>query len=424
MTVKPARAPTASGTLGRWRGPGPGAVVAAAFIGPGTVTTATLAGAGYGYALLWALSFSIIATLVLQEMSARLGLATGAGLGEAVRERFGGGLPRFAALALIISAIAIGNAAYEAGNLLGATLGMRGIIGGAAGLWVPVFAGTAFLLLWSGRYRVIERFLIAMVALMSAVFLATAVVLMPPVGEVLRGLLVPSVPADGRGLLLALALVGTTVVPYNLFLHAAAISERWSGAEELPAVRTDLLVAIITGGIVSMAIVVTAAAALQDGGTVASASDMAAQLEPLLGGWARVFFAAGLFAAGMTSAITAPLAAAYAVAGALGWKRDLRSPRLRAVWGAVLLTGVPFAILGTRPTIPLGFGEVSVIVFAQVANGILLPAMAMFLLVAVNDRRRMGGLANGPLLNTMGGLVVLATLVIGASAIYRALSAG
>jgi manganese transport protein len=94
------------------------------------------------------------------------------------------------------------------------------------------------------------------------------------------------------------------------------------------------------------------------------------------------------------------------------------------VWGAVLLAGVPFAILGTRPTIPLGFGEVSVIVFAQVANGILLPSMAAFLLVAVNDRRRMGGLANGPLLNGLGALVLGVTVLIGATAIWRALSSG
>jgi manganese transport protein len=122
----------------------------------------------------------------------------------------------------------------------------------------------------------------------------------------------------------------------------------------------------------------------------------------------------------MTSAITAPLAASYAVAGAMGWERNLRDRRLRAVWGAVLLAGVPFAIAGTRPTIPLGFGEVSVIVFAQVANGILLPAIAIFLLVAVNDRRRMGGHVNGHWHNLLGGLVVLVTIGLGALAIWRA----
>jgi manganese transport protein len=405
----------------RWRGVGPGAIVAAAFIGPGTVTTATLAGAGYGYTLLWALTFSILATLVLQEMSARLGLVTGAGLGEAIRARFGAGLPRFIAVALIVSAVAIGNAAYEAGNLLGATLGMRGVAGGSASLWVPLFAGLAFALLWTGRYAAIERVLVSLVVVMSVVFLATAFVVAPPPGEILRGMFVPRIPDDGRALLLALALVGTTVVPYNLFLHAAAVRERWQSADDLPSVRLDLAVAIILGGFISMAIVVTAATALHGGVTVTGASDMAAQLEPLLGGWARGFFAIGLFAAGMTSAVTAPLAASYAVAGALGWKRDLRSSRLRMVWGGVLLAGVPFAIAGTRPTIPLGFGEVSVIVFAQIANGILLPAVAIFLLLAVNDRARMGERSNGMLLNAAGVVVVLLTVLLGGSAIWRAL---
>jgi manganese transport protein len=236
-----------------------------------------------------------------------------------------------------------------------------------------------------------------------------------------RGLLVPTLGSDSRALLVALGLVGTTVVPYNLFLHAAAVRERFDGPADLPAARADLGVAIIGGGLISMAVVVTAAGALQGGSTVTSASEMAQQLEPLLGSWARVFFAAGLFAAGMTSAITAPLAASYAVAGACGWQRDLRSPRLRAVWAAVLLAGVPFAIAGTRPTIPLGFGEVSVIVFAQIANGILLPAVAVFLLLAVNDRRRMGAHTNGLLSNAVGGTVVLLTVLLGASAIWRAL---
>jgi manganese transport protein len=406
----------------RWRGIGPGAIVAAAFIGPGTVTTATLAGANYGYSLLWALTFSICATLVLQEMSARLGIVTGAGLGEAVRARFAG-LARVAAVALIVSAIAIGNAAYEAGNLLGATLGMRAAAGGPSTVWVLIFAGVAFALLWTGRYVAIERVLVAMVVLMSVVFIATAIVVAPPLAELVAGLFLPRVGTDSRSLLVALGLIGTTVVPYNLFLHAAAVRERWSEPADLPAARADLTVAILLGGAISVAIVVTAAGALTAPGAVASASDMAAQLEPLLGSWARTFFASGLFAAGMTSAITAPLAASYAVAGALGWERNLRSRRLRAVWAGVLLAGVPFAIAGTRPAIPLGFGEISVIVFAQIANGILLPAIAIFLLIAANDKRRMGEHVNGTGRNLLGGTVVLVTLVLGVTAITRAVQA-
>jgi Mn2+/Fe2+ NRAMP family transporter len=397
-----------------FRSAGPGAVVAAAFIGPGTVTTATLAGAGYGYSLLWALTFSTVATLILQEMAARLGLVTRAGLGEAVRTGFGRAGMRLLACTLVIAAVAFGNAAYETGNLLGAALGMNGIAGGELRLWVALFATTAFALLWSGRYRVIEKVLVAMVVLMSLVFLATALVLSPPAGELLRGLFIPRVPEDPQAIIVAVGLIGTTVVPYNLFLHAAIVSEKWSGPEWLPAARLDLTIAIVLGGVVSMAIVATSAAALAgSGGAIANAADMAVQLEPLLGAWARVFFAAGLLAAGLTSAITAPLAAAYATAGALGWRRDLRDRRLRAVWILVLGTGAAFGLAGIRP--------VPAILFAQVANGVLLPAIAIFLLLAVNDRKRMGEHANGPVLNAVGAAVVLIAIGLGAWAVYRAL---
>lgn len=396
------------------RSVGPGAVVAAAFIGPGTVTTATLAGAGFGYTLLWALTFSTLATLVLQEMSARLGLVTGTGLGEAVRTRFGAGAGRLIAVTLVIAAIAFGNAAYETGNLLGASLGLSGIAGGSTRIWALVFAAIAFLLLWSGRYRTIERVMIGFVVVMSLVFLATAVVLRPPIGALLHGLFVPRVPADPRALTLAVGLVGTTVVPYNLFLHAAAVSEKWKdGPAALPAARLDLGIAIILGGVVSMAIVATAAASLVGGSQIASAADMAVQLEPMLGAWARVFFAAGLVAAGFTSTITAPLAAAWATAGALGWERDLRATRVRAVWIIVLGTGALFAATGIRP--------VPAILFAQVANGVLLPAIALFLLLAVNDSPRMGRWRNGIAMNVAGGIVVLVALGLGGWAVYRAL---
>jgi manganese transport protein len=393
---------------------GPGAIVAAAFIGPGTVTTATLAGARFGYALLWALTFSVIATVIFQEMAARLGLVTGVGLGEAIRSRFAAGSLRLVAVGLVIAAIVFGNAAYETGNLLGASLGLAGIMGGPTRAWAIAFAIIAFALLWSGRYRLIERFMIAMVVLMSIVFLGTAIVLRPPIGELMSGLFVPRLPGS-TALVVAIGLIGTTVVPYNLFLHAAAVTERWKDETDLPAARFDLGVAIILGGIVSMAIVATSAAALHGSGatTITGAGDMAAQLEPVLGVWARDFFAAGLLAAGFTSSITAPLAAAWAAAGALGWPRDLRDRRLRIVWIIVLGSGAAFAATGIRP--------VPAILFAQVANGVLLPAIAVFLLIAVNDRKRMGRFANNAVLNVLGGLVVLIAAVLGIWAVYRAI---
>ena len=395
---------------------GPGAVVAAAFIGPGTVTTATLAGAGYGYTLLWALTFSLLATLVLQEMAARLGLITGAGLGEAVRRRFSRPAARLLSIGLVIGAIAFGNAAYETGNLLGAALGAEAAWGGAPRLWAVGAGLAAYLLLRTGSYRLVERVLVALVALMSLAFLATAVLVRPPLGEVFRGLLVPSIPG-GAGILYVAGLVGTTVVPYNLFLHASAVGEKWSGPDDLPAARRDLLVSILLGALVSMAIVATsatmAAAASGNGASgIRNAADMAVQLEPLLGAWARGLFAAGLLAAGHTSAVTAPLAAAYATAGALGWPRDLADPRLRRVWILVLGAGVLFAGVGVSP--------VPAILFAQVANGILLPAIAVFLLLAMNDRRWLGDRANGVGMNTAGALVAAVALVLGLRALWSA----
>ncbi len=391
---------------------GPGAVVAAAFIGPGTVTTATLAGAGYGYTLLWALTFSLLATLVLQEMAARLGLVTGEGLGEAVRRRFTKPAARLLAVALVIAAIAFGNAAYETGNLLGAALGAEAVWGGTAKMWAIVAGVVAYLLLRTGSYRVVERVLIGLVAFMALAFLATAVVVRPPIGPLLAGLFVPRVP-DSAGMLYVAGLVGTTVVPYNLFLHASAVRERWDGPEDLPAARIDLGISIGVGALVSMAIVATSAAMVSRDAEIAGAADMAVQLEPLLGAWARWFFAAGLLAAGLTSAITAPLAAAYATAGALGWPRDLKDPRLRWVWMAVLAAGIVFAGLGVRP--------VPAILFAQVANGILLPAIAVFLLLAANDRRWMGEKVNGIAANVAGGIVVLVALGLGIRALFAAL---
>lgn len=391
---------------------GPGWVVTAAFIGPGTVTTATVAGARFGSALLWALTFATLATIALQEMAARLGLVTGAGLGEAIRRRFTGGAVRWAAVGLVIAAIGVGNAAYETGNLLGGALGLEELLGGSTRLWAALIAAAAFALLWSGSYRTVERALVAMVGVMSAAFLFTAVRALPEVSGLLRGTLVPSLP--GGSALVALALVGTTVVPYNLFLHAAAVREKWSGEASLAEVRLDLVVSIAAGGLVSMAIVVTSAGTLFGmGAEVTSAADMARQLEPLFGRWARLLFAVGFFAAGMTSAITAPLAAAYATAGALGWPRDLASPRLRAVWMAVLGIGCGFALAGVRP--------VPAILFAQIANGILLPAVALFLLVAVNDRRWMGERANRPVTNMLGAAVVLVAAALGARAILGVL---
>lgn len=399
----------------RLRNLGPGLLVAAAFIGPGTVTTASVAGASTGYALLWALAFSIFAVIVLQEMSARLGIVSREGLGEALRTTFDNPVIKVGAAILVVAAIGFGNAAFETGNITGAALGLEALIGLPTQVWSVIVGLGAFALLASGAYRVIERALVAMVVLMSVVFLLTAIIVRPSIGDILAGLFAPSIPPGA--LLTAVALIGTTVVPYNLFLHASSVQEKWS--EEVPTDRAlaesrfDATFSIILGGLVTLAIVATAAGAFFERGIeITDAGQMAQQLEPLLGPAAKYFFAIGLLAAGLTSAVTAPLAAAYATSGALGWGRDLAGWKFRAVWAVIIVIGTVFAVLGTSP--------VAAIVFAQAANGVLLPIVAVFLLIVVNRSDLMGEFRNRLVGNILGGLVVLVATGLGLRLILSA----
>lgn len=387
---------------------GPGAIVTAAFIGPGTVTTCLRAGVGFGYALLWALVFATVGTIVFQEMAARLGVVAEIGLGEAIRRRFDRQrtLYWFAA-ALVVAAIGLGNAAYQTGNLLGAASGLQILGGGRTSWWGLAVGLLASLFLWRGSYRLLERLLVSLVIIMSVVFIATAIAVAHDTSDLLAGLVVPSLPEGSD--LVALALIGTTIVPYNLFLHSNAARERWRGADRLGDARADLGIAIVLGGLISMAVLITGAA--QFGAAVDSPAQMAAMLEPVLGRWATTFFAIGFFAAGMTSAITAPMAAAYAVSGVLGWVQDLRSPLVRIVWMTVMAIGVGFTLTNVQP--------VPAIVFAQAANAILLPAIAIFLMIVMNDRRQLKGSTNGVLANVMGAAIVALTMLLSAVTIWR-----
>ncbi len=388
----------------------------AAFVGPGTVTTCSLAGAGAGTALLWALTFSVIATLVLQEMSLRLGVVGGRDLAQALRENFTSPVAGRLAGLLVLVAVTFGCAAFETGNLMGAALGLDALWSVGQSLLVLLLGIVAAVLLLIGSYRVLESILIGAVLLMSLAFIATLAITGFKLIPVVRGALIPSM-GEGGDILLVVALVGTTVVPYNLFLHSSAVRERFSGSGDLFAARADAAVSILLGGIISGAIVLTAAGAFfQPGGAgpaIEGAADMAAQLEPLLGRVATIFFSIGLLAAGLSSSITAPMAAAYATQGILGWEQGLKGKRQKAVALAVVATGVVFGTLGMSP--------VKAIVLAQAANGILLPVVAVFLLWVASDRRRLGAHANRLGANLLGGAVVAVAAGLGIWVLVRAL---
>ena len=270
---------------------GPGAIVTAAFIGPGTITTCSIAGAEFGYALLWGLVFSVVATIVLQEMTGRLGIITRQGLGEALRKQFVIPVQRFIMILLVVSALAIGNAAFETGNLLGASLGLQSFFGtghNSIGYYALISGLVAFILLLIGSYKIIEKVLISLVIIMSITFIITVVIIAPDFPAVMKGMFLPSLP---KGSIVALVgLIGTTVVPYNLFLHSSAVKEKWQKTEDLQHARTDISISVILGGFISMAIIITSSVAFfGTDDTITSGADLASQLEPLLGRWSDYF---------------------------------------------------------------------------------------------------------------------------------------
>ncbi|MBU2979508.1 Nramp family divalent metal transporter [Alteromonas sp. C1M14] len=377
-----------------------GYIVAAAFIGPGTVTTASLAGAGYGFHLAWALLFSIFATMVLQDMAARLGIGTGKSLSTCLMDLTTLKPLRFFIAFLIIAAIGIGNAAYESGNLTGAAIGLNTIIPLGNASWSMLLGVVACVLLLSGKYKLIETALVCLVAIMALVFVVTLAVAQPDIGTMLTQLFSPRI--DAQSITMVLALIGTTIVPYNLFLHASLVSQQYKGANKLQAVkecRRQSVIAIGMGGAITLVIVATAMTAFFGQAATLNAGNMGEQLAPVLGHSAKWFFAAGLFAAGLTSTITAPLAAAYAVCGAMGKPAQLDSTLFRIIGFVVIATGVGVASMGFKP--------LTAILFAQAANGILLPIIAVFLLVVMNRDSVPSSFRNSTISNLVGALIVL-----------------
>jgi manganese transport protein len=348
-------------------------VISAAFIGPGTVTTAGKAGAAFGPSLLWALLFSTLACLLLQEAAARLPLLSGHNLGQAIRLRYGRwSLP--AALALL--AILVGGVAYEAGNLLGAVAGAGLMLGLPPELVLAVLGVLCAALLWKGSYRLIANLLGMVVAAMGLAFGIVAFRLGPALLPILKGMLLPQLPEGSSWLVVGL--IGTTIVPYNLFLGSGL-----SHGDTLKGMRQGLIGAVLLGGLISMVIVIACTGLA----TSYSFEAVAAYMEASLGKGGASLFGFGLFAAGFSSALTAPLAAAITVESILGkseaGQEASRTPRGRWVWGSVLAAGLLFGLFaGGQNATP-----VAVIIAAQVLNGLLLPLVSILLLFLVNDAR-------------------------------------
>ena len=397
---------------------GPGPLVAAAFIGPGTVTICSIAGLEFGYSLLWALSLSIFSTIILQEMASRLGIVSRKGLSNIIRSEIKNTGLRKITIFLILSAIVVGNGAYEAGNISGGVLGLEAIFGNSNFILFDFNLNTysfltgliAFAVLASGNYNILEKSLIFLVLLMSISFAITALISKPNIFDLFNGILIPQIPSQST--LIIIGLIGTTVVPYNLFLHAALSKEKWKKKSDLKYAKKDTTVSIILGGIISMCIVISSSSLnIQE---ITSAIDLAKGVEPIYGSISKYILGLGLFSAGLTSAITAPLAASYVASGCLGWSGGTKNLKFKLVWFVILFFGVISSSSGLK--------SIDIIKFAQISNGLLLPIVAGFLIWITNKKSILGNYKNTNFQNIAGLLILLLTIFLGSKSVFNTLN--
>ncbi len=385
---------------------GPGAIVTAAVVGPGTVTSAGLAGFSFGYSLAWALLFSVIAMFIIQYMTARIGLVAGIGLSDAIRKTFAESPFRIPLFVLVIIAIFCGNCAYQAGNVVGAATGISIMFGSHTTLYCLIISAAALALILTGSIKYIAKALTGLVFIMAIVFFITAIITQPDVGALLSGMFVPSIPSGAT--LNAIALIGTTLVPYCIYLHAStAASTKMANPdmdvdEALGDALFDSGVNAILTAIISISIMVVGASLFTSGESVSAVSDLAKGLEPLAGTWATAIFSLGIFAAGISSATTAPLAATYVITGILGWSTDLKDKKFRAIALVVFALGCIVAITGGTPT--------DIITMAQAINGVALPLSVVLAVYVAGRSELLGKYKNTVVVNVLGIVVLIITL--------------
>ena len=402
---------------------GPGIIAGVAGNDAGGITTYSVMGAQTGLSLLWIFPVTIVMLAIVQEMVARLGVVTGQGLSDLIRERFGVRWTLFAMLVLLVA-----NVANTVANFGGAAASMD-IFGIPKWFTVP-FVGVA---IWSlvlfANYKIVERvFLLVMIVFLA--YPIAAVLSTEDWQPVFHAMATPDLSSlDTAGLLLLVAVVGTTITPYMQFYLQSAVAEKGIGEEELSLEQADAVVGSVWTNVIAIFIVVATAAAVgaAGGGAITSAADAARALEPVAGRFAEALFGIGLFGASALAATIMPLSTAFVICEAFGWesgvgKQFSDAPIFFGIYTFVLVLGAIAVLL-----VPEG-DLVAMIVGTQNLQGILLPIVLVFIVLLVNDRRLMGGHANrraGNVLawGTVGAIVALNAILIG-TALLGALGVG
>ena len=389
---------------------GPAAIITSAFVGPGTITAATIAGVNFGYELLWAAIFSVIALIILMEMSSRLGIIANKNFMEASAEIIPGnkGWKTFVNIVAGLSVAAVGFG-FEAGNIIGSSLGLGDILGVTpviSALIVGVLALTTVLF---GTAKMLEKIMLMFVSLMGAIFLITMITVGPDIPAMIKGIIFPSIPQGG--VISTIALIGTTLIGINLILHSITSKNKWHEVEDLENAKFDILVNVLIGGVITVSIIVTSAAVLFNSGIeVNSPLVFAKQLEPVLGSWARIVGGLGLFAAGLSSAIAVPFTLNSVFSSMFKWEGGIQSKQAKILGTVAVSFGTILAMLNTRP--------IQIITAAQVTSGFSLPFIAILLVIATNNKKLLGEHTNTLWQNILGSIAAAVSLGLGLWGLY------
>ena len=376
-------------------------VISAAFIGPGTVTTAVTAGANYGLSLLWAVTFATFGCIALQEISARITIASGLTFGESLLKKFG---PRngLALQWIVGGSVVFGCAAYEAGNILGAVAGLNLITGASNTLLTIIVTLVSGAILWFGGKDWISNLMMLLVVIMGVAFAALAFAQDFTIVDLAVSTVTPVIPAGSE--LLVLGLIGTTIVPYNIFIGAGI-----SKGQTIQLMRVGLGISVAIGGAITAAILIAGISINSFNSFQEIANAMTAQV----GTWGEYALAFGLFAAGFSSAITSPFASSLIATNVFHFTSEWK---VKFVWMLVLLTGFIFGISDVKP--------IPVILAVQALNGLILPLITMYLIIIVNDDEIVPTQQqHGSRYNIVLMVILLAVSLIGISNIDKSLSA-
>jgi NRAMP (natural resistance-associated macrophage protein)-like metal ion transporter len=392
---------------------GPGIITSNVDNDAGGITTYSLAGSEFGLSLLWTLLPITLALIIIQEMCARMGVVSGKGLSDLIRERFGAKATFYLMIALFFTNL--GNAIA---NFAGVAASME-IFGVSKYLSVPLSAFFVWWLVVKGSYHAVEKaFLVACFFYIS--YILSGFLAQPDWGEVATELLTPTLSFEANYLTMALGLVGTTIAPWMQFYLQSSVVDKGLKAEDYQYARMDVIFGSVIVNIVAFFIVLLCAVTIfQTGIRVETAKDAALALAPLAGSYCTWLFAFGLLNASLFAASILPLSTAYTICEAFGWESSLNrkfheAPQFYGLYSLMIFLGAAVILLPELPLIPIMF-------YSQVINGLLLPFILIFMLILANDRRIMGKYTNGRILNGIALLTILILILLSGALVFTSL---